>query len=97
MPCEYEGSPNTRDIAEAAFLRVLAREANGSKPPAAPPRPRSTLGPAAPRLRTHGQATGSAFAQIGGADYNRAVSYATAIRSGVREVERRDTEARDYG
>jgi|HubBroStandDraft_6_1064221.scaffolds.fasta_scaffold1712016_2 hypothetical protein len=61
---------------------------------AATPR-RSNLGPAAPKLRTNGQATGAAFAQISGADYNRADNFATAVRSGVREAERRDYEDRE--
>jgi len=96
MPCEYEGAPASRDIAEASFLRALRRE-KARGPAVRPPSSRraSTLGPPATTPRAQGQAAGAAFANINRADYDRAVAFSTAIRWGAREAQRRDNEARE--
>src|SRR6202043_54643 len=86
-----------RDIAEAAFLKALRRE-KGRGPAVQPaPRPegRALIRPPASTLRAQGQSYGRAFAQISGVDYDRAVSFARAMRSGVQEARRRDHEARE--
>jgi len=97
VPAEYEHAPGHRDIAEAAFLKALRRE-KGRGPAVQPaPRPegRAAIRPPASTPRAQGQSYGRAFAQISGADYDRASNYARAIRSGAREAQQRDTEARD--
>lgn len=93
---ESDGTiPARQAAAEAHFLKMLVREARGSKPTAQVSVPRRATVPMVTNSpRAQGQAAGAAFAQIGKADYDRAASYARAIRQGVREAEREDDEAR---